>query len=366
MGRSNKRGGTVRLAGINRAGYWPSGNPRCYYRPKGRKGIALPDLPMNHPDFLRRYAELAEQSAPLSATHPTGSLGAAVAAYLASDVYLQLAASSREGRRRICDKIREDYGPLRLSGLMPRHIRKDLARFDPHPANNRLKVWRALGRWWVDRGLLDVDPARDVRPHTPPKSVGHTPWTRDDLEAFRARWSIGTQQRLCMELIYQTAAAIIDVTNMGPGKVKGGWLTYTRQKSQSEATCPMLCEAPDWFESEPYLAECIAAAPRAMTYLTTEDGRSRSHKAASQWFSRACRDAGLTDGKSAHGLRKLRAAMFRENGATQDQRMAILGHETKAEADRYSKSADLRKVITGTTVSNSGPTMVENERKSGA
>ncbi|WP_157771601.1 hypothetical protein [Thioclava nitratireducens] len=51
--------------------------------------------------------------------------------------------------------------------------------------------------------------------------------------------------------------------------------------------------------------------------------------------------------KSAHGLRKLRAAIFRENGATKDQRMAILGHETAAEAEHYDKSADLKRVVKG-------------------
>lgn len=40
--------------------------------------------------------------------------------------------------------------------------------------------------------------------------------------------------------------------------------------------------------------------------------------------------------------------MFKENGATTDQRMAILGHETEAEATRYSKSADQRRIIEGT------------------
>ena len=84
-----------------------------------------------------------------------------------------------------------------------------------------------------------------------------------------------------------------------------------------------------------------------MTFIATKGGRPRSEKAASQWFSKACRAAGLEDGKSADGLRKLRATMFRENGASQDQRMAILGHETSAEAEHYSKSADQKRVISG-------------------
>jgi integrase len=92
-----------------------------------------------------------------------------------------------------------------------------------------------------------------------------------------------------------------------------------------------------------------------MTFLVTAAGRPRSNKAASQWFSKACSEAGLAEGKSAHGLRKLRAAMFRENGATKDQRKAILGHESDAEEALYSKSADLQRVISGTDF----PTLAE-------
>jgi hypothetical protein len=61
----------------------------------------------------------------------------------------------------------------------------------------------------------------------------------------------------------------------------------------------------------------------------------------------------LNSTKTAHGIRKHRAAVFKENGAASDQRMAILGHETATEAARYSKSADLRRVITGTESSQS-------------
>jgi len=46
--------------------------------------------------------------------------------------------------------------------------------------------------------------------------------------------------------------------------------------------------------------------------------------------------------------------MFRENGASLEQRLAWLGQETEAEGRHYSKSADLRRVIeTGTESTNS-------------
>ncbi|WP_172794950.1 tyrosine-type recombinase/integrase [Loktanella sp. 3ANDIMAR09] len=314
----------------------------------------MPDLPMDHPAFLRAYADAAGGDMPLTTSHVTGSLGAGVLAYQASDTFLTLAASSRDSRTRILNKLRRSYGELRIAGLLSRHIRQDIAQLDPNPANNRLKVWRALCRFWVDAGLIDTDPARDVRPRTAPKTDGHMAWSRDDLDRFRTHWPIGSPQRLAMELIYQSCASIGDACRLGPGQVDAaGWLTYRRGKSDSMATAPILTAAPAWFEGQPdTLRACIDRAPRGLTYLVTERARPRSPKSATQWFARACRDAGLDDGKTAHGLRKLRAAMMREMGATKDQRMAILGHETETEADHYAKSADLRRVIAGTESSN--------------
>lgn len=42
---------------------------------------------------------------------------------------------------------------------------------------------------------------------------------------------------------------------------------------------------------------------------------------------------------TAHGIRKHRGAVFKENGASADKRLAIPGHGTEAEAEaaRYSK-----------------------------
>ncbi|HBT02186.1 MAG TPA: hypothetical protein DEB47_20565 [Citreicella sp.] len=345
--------GNVKLKHLNRSGDWPSGNPRFYFRPKGQKGRALPDLPAHHPEWLEAYSAMLREHdgsrPPPTVAHPTGSIGAALRAYLVSDHFLGLAQSTRGVWRRMIEDIESLYGRGRLADLRSRHIRQDLARLGPHPANNRLKVWRGFSRWCVDAGLIDADPARDVRKRAAPQTDGHKAWSREDVAAFRAHWPHDTAQRLAFELMHRTCASIGDACLLSPGMVRDGWLTYRRKKSGSEATCPFTVPGPDWFEADDHLAKCLAAAPRHMTFLVTRSGAARSHKAAAQWFSRACSEAGLAE-LSAHGIRKHRASIFKENGATNEQRMAILGHETEAEATRYSRSADLRKIVSGTEV----------------
>ncbi|OAN86075.1 hypothetical protein A8B74_07465 [Sulfitobacter geojensis] len=352
---------------LSQSGFFPSGNPRWYYKPKGQKGIPLPDLPKDDPAFLQAYVTISgEAPAPKPKTFGAGSLGAGVTAYLGSSAFLGMADSTKERWRSRCDDIRHRYGAAVLEKLTARNIKKDLASFETHARNNRLKVWRSLCAFWDEAGMIEINVARQVAPSKTPDSDGHTPWTRDDFAAFRAHWPIGSKQRLAFELMYRTCAAIGDTCDLTRGMVASGWLIYKREKSKSLAACPFEVDGPDWFEATSDLQECLALEDRHMTFLTTEHGKSRSKKAAASWFSKAARAAGLDDGKTAHGIRKGRAAMFKENGASADQRMAVLGHETIGEATRYSKSADLRRTVEGTEkfqLSEQVPTLEQNPLK---
>lgn len=335
----------VRLRYLNRAGEWPSGNPRFYFRRPGGKNIPMPDAPMDAPAFLEAYAKAAAAK-PTPTTHAPGTLGQAVTDFLASAEYAARSAGTRGYWRRHLETIRDRYGIASLRTLTPQAIRTDIARLDPHPANARLKVWRGFCRWAVDKGKLAADPARDVRKPTLPETDGFQAWTSEDVARFRAHWPIGTAQRLCLELLHRSCASIGDACALTRGHVEDGWLIYIRGKSKSVAVVPW-SDPPAWFGADD-LDACLEGHEH-MTFLVTAAGRPRSPKAAGSWFAEACTAAGL-DGLSAHGVRKYRAASFKENGASREQRMAVLGHRTEGESSRYDRSADLRRVISGTEV----------------
>lgn len=337
---------------LNASGKHPSGNPRLYYRPKGQKGIPLPDLDPNSIAFKEAYIAAAKGEAPAKPNRVvSGTIEAGVRAYLASDIHHAKAASTRALERRLANKIIKNYGTGTLDTLRPRHIRLALADLDAHAANNMLKVWRACGRFWLQRGFVDDNPAKDVTKRETNKAQGAAAWTREDFDAYRAHWPIGTPQRLAFELFYQTCAAVVDVVQLGPANMREACIAYRRQKSKVEAVSPTR-NAPAWFEASGDFWECLNVAEKHMTFLTTQSGASRSGKSTASWFSKSCTEAGLP-GRSAHGIRKGRAAMFKENGASVEAVMAILGHKTPTESREYSKSADLLRVITGTESSNS-------------
>lgn len=348
---------------LNRSGTWPSGNARFYYRPKGQRGIAMPDAPADSPEFVKAYLAARDAKAGPALAD---TLSGAISAFSRSAEFATRAKGTRAAWARTFDDLRRLYGDLPYRAIRTHHIKSDLGKFDAHPANNRMKAWKALFRWMEEIGMVQIDPARDIRMRKTIETDGWKPWSRDDFAAFRAHWPHETMERLAFEVYFRSCAASSDVVTLGPGRVSDGWLSYRRQKTKTEAVVPWSPEtAPDWFEWSDDLERCLALRPRHMTFIVTSQGRARSQGTAGQWFAAACRAAGLD--LSGHGIRKGRAAMFRENGATSDQRMAILGHETHEEATAYSKSADLRRIVTGDKSSNSivqlGPTSLQNKGK---
>ncbi|MEM6727843.1 MAG: tyrosine-type recombinase/integrase, partial [Pseudomonadota bacterium] len=276
-----------------------------------------------------------------------GTIAAGIEAFLKSPEFKSLASSTLQLYERHGLAIIQAYGRGTLTTLKTVHIRKDLATLEAHPSNVRLRVWRKACRWWVRRGWIEMNPARDVERTPTPKAVGAKPWTRADFAEFRAHWPIGTPERLTFELLYQTCAAIGDVARLGPGNLRDGWLVYRRQKTGTEGVSPIV-NPPPWLEANiSDLMACLHDAPKHTVFLTTRHGAARSAKSAAQWFSAACTKAGLSH-LSAHGVRKGRAACFKENGASTAQRMAILGHETEEEATHYARSADLKRIVLGT------------------
>lgn len=358
MRRAVRGSTTVRLRLTFVSGSWPSGNPRMYVRRKGQKNTPLPDLPPQDPRFLAAYAAILGGDAPVKQPVISGTIAAGIIAFMRSDKYLGVSENTRRVWRRGLDDMRSRYGAGRAAHLTARHIRQDLDRLTPNPANQRLKIWRALCAWWLERDLIDTDPAVTVKARKAPASDGHTPWTDGDVGTFRAFWPLESPERLAMELLQWVGSRMSDACRHSEAQIgRDGWLTYTQQKTGTICAVPIRTAAPGW--SDPatlaHLQAAIDARPtRHMAFMVTGYGKPRSVKAASSWFARAARQAGIESGKSAHGLRKYRSILMTENGAGKDQRMAWLGHETESEASRYSKGADRKRIIAGTQNANSG------------
>ena len=348
------RQGVRRLKGIKVV---HKGGRRYVYRRTPGGLVRLPDLPETDPRFLRAYAD-AENARPQQRYGAAqGSIAALCAAYLASRKFADLAPSTRAVRRRIVDKIAEQRGEALVVDLAPKWIRRDLRALSPGAAGNRFKAWRALCAFAVRDGWRDDDPSEGVKLERYTTSP-HREWTRAEIEAYRARWPVGTPERAAMEVMLWTAAACVDAVRLGWQMVDSGWLGFDRQKTGHAATVPV-GHLPRW--AQPMADDhqrFLEALPRdGMLWLPTRQGRSRSVKALSQMVARAAREAGH-DG-TAHGLRKARASAIAASGGTPSQIGAWLGDTSLGMAAHYTRQADRRAILGAEQEQNSGNRVVE-------
>ncbi|MCU0909777.1 MAG: tyrosine-type recombinase/integrase [Rhodobacteraceae bacterium] len=313
--------------------------------------VRLPDLPFDHPEFLAAYAR-ATSGAVIPRRIGAGTIAAAAALAAGSARFKMLAPAYRRAMRAEFDAILEQADDALIADLRPADIRDDLRPLAPHAARKRRKAWRMICAAAIEAQLIAEDPSATVKPPAPPRTDGHEPWSPDEVERFRARWPVGTQQRAMMELMHWTGARISDAVRLGPGMVDGdGVLTFRQGKTGGQSYVPWTCPLPPYAAGmaadRAAMHAALGAIPRHMTFLSTAHGKSRSTKAAASYLSQAAQAAGLTD-RTGHGLRKARAIALAESGATTHQIGAWTGHATLAEIERYTRKASRRAAVMGT------------------
>jgi len=80
-----------------------------------------------------------------------------------------------------------------------------------------------------------------------------------------------------------------------------------------------------------------------MSLLTKPDGSAFDPHGLGMWFGDAIEAAGLPDACVMHGLRKTAARMLAEVGCPALEIMAVTGHKSLAEIERYTRAADQKR-----------------------
>jgi integrase len=156
-----------------------------------------------------------------------------------------------------------------------------------------------------------------------------------EIEQFEAHWPVGSKPRLAFALLRYLGVRRSDVVCIGRQHVlKNGSLRFTTKK------CPTALELP----LPPALTKILEASQTgALTFLLTDYGKSFTDKGFGGWFRERCDAAGLPH-CSAHGLRKAAATALAEAGASAHQLMSWFGWSTLAEAERYTRAANQKKL----------------------
>lgn len=324
------------------------GKPRYYVQVKGQKLIRLPDAPLDSPKFLLAYANAMKAATGVEPRPGQGSISALCTSFLKSREFRDNSVSYQAILRRHCMAIEAQGGKSLAQHLKPHHITADMAPLTASVALARLKTWRALCKHGMLTGALLSDPAANIKRPEQAKNTGHEPWTREEVAAFRDRWPIGTTQRAIFELLHWTGARISDAVRLGPGMIrKEGVLVFRQQKTKEPANVPWTCTIPEFADpaDRDMMLAAIAHLSGQMTFLATRHDRTRSGKSIGGDVSAAAKLAGVK--KTAHGLRKTRATVLAEGGATASQIAAWTGHKTLAEVEHYTREYDRMRAVMG-------------------
>jgi integrase len=315
------------------------GKARFYFRRRGLKQVPLPGLPYST-EFMDAYQTAlgTEHRTEINASRTApGTINALVVSYYKSDVWKNgLKEETRKTRRRIIEKFRTEHGDKRVALLQRGHVEKVLAEIEkPSARRHWLRAIRGLMQAAISTMRKD-DSTAGIGVKLP-KSRGHHTWTDAEIEQYRAYWALGTQQRLVFEFALETVSRRGEVVRLGPQHVKNGRIRIERTHGSADVDIPV----------SPELQAACDAMPKAhLTYIVTAYGKPRSKYGLGNDFARWVTDAGLPARCRMHGLKKGGMRRLAEHGNTTHELMAISGHRTLSEVQRYTDEADRKRLAT--------------------
>lgn len=312
------------------------GNVRLYFRRKGQPKVRLRGFPGSD-EFMAAYRAALSGTEEVKRHYQRaakGSFGYVCQRYYASATFAALDVSTKAWRRRALDAVCENHGTKPVSQMQAKHVRmlRDEKAGLPGAARNRLKALRALFRWAIEEGEAPHDPTIGVE-KIAYVTKGHHSWAIEEVTAYELRHPLGTKARLAMAILLYTSWRREDAVRLGPQHVRDGQIKYRQAKNEDRS--PIDMDIP----LHPDLAEAIASVPSThLTFLVTEYGKPFTANGFGNAFKDWCRQANLPH-CSAHGLRKALATRLAESGATPHEIMAITGHQSLDEVERYTRAA---------------------------
>lgn len=319
------------------------GKVRYRYRVAG-KTINL-GTEYGSPEFIRRYsaAVKGETLRPEGGAvqrvsqAPPDSLSHVIQSWFKSPEYTRLSDSTRMNYRRLADKLREEHGDKPIAGLNRQVVKRLMQQKanTPEAANSLLRILRLLlDHAMEDMEVIESNPARQVKKYKSRNPDGYHTWTEEEIARYFQHWEEGTPQDLAMAVMLYTGAARVDAVQLGPANLYNGRLRYRRQKLKTRGG-GVLVDIP----LHPELARRLDRLPAEQeTFLQTDYGKPRTAAGLGNAMRKWTRAAGLTD-CTPHGLRKACARRLAEAGATPHEIMAVTGHQTLAEVERYTAKA---------------------------
>jgi integrase len=236
-----------------------------------------------------------------------------------------------------------------VSDFERRHLQamcdKWYAEGGPAAGNNLRRMLKLLFKLALRRNVRADDPTIGIEKYKAAKpagkEAGFRTWSEDDIDAFIAKYPLGTREYLALSLLLYTGQRRGDVVKLGPKNIKGKYdpknftgrkLSFVQEKTGTSLTIPIHAK----------LAEALAQAnipADAPAFLLTHRCKPFTPEGFGNYFSECADLAGIKEQASAHGLRKAAATRLADAGCSPHEVMAITGHVSLSEVQRYTKAA---------------------------
>lgn len=318
------------------------------------------------PEFIAAVEAAKRGERPAAAgSAKAGSLQWLIDRYRETPAWAALSVATRRQRENIFKKAIENAGDRPYTAITEAVIiasRDQRAIKTPFQARHFIDAMRGLFAWAKEAQFVRTNPAAAVKYPGKKNKEGFPVWTEADVEAYEARWPLGTKERVWFAVLLYTGLRRGDAVRLGRQHVRDGIATLRTEKSQGqiEVTIPLL----------PPLLEALAAGPTGdLAFICGASGKPLTKESFGNLFRKACNAAGIR--KSAHGVRKIGATRAANNGATVAELEAIFGWTGGNMASHYTRNADrsrLAREAIGKLVNRSGksiPAPFDKVRASG-
>jgi integrase len=311
------------------------GAERWRLRAPGHKTVTIKGA-FGSPEFAANY-RAAMEGEPVERKITTGKHGTFDALgrdYLRSADFAGLAPESQRKRRDMVERFLMRFGSLPVAGLQHRHVRQIMDEFAgmPGSARNMLSSVRVLIARAIADGIRRDDPTTGIKRPKLSRDGWHS-WTDAEIEQYEARHPVGSQARLALALAVYTAQRAGDLIRMGKQHVRDGQISVAQQKTGARLWVPLHSE----------LTAILNATPcDHLIFLVSNHGQAcASAKSFGNAMHRWAKEAGLAD-CPLHGLRKASLRRLAEAGCSAPEIMAISGHKSLGEVERYVRAANQR------------------------
>jgi integrase len=303
--------------------------PVWYFRRGKGQRVRIPGE-FGSVEFNAAYDAALNGARPARQGPAQGTYSAALKAYYASQTWAVLRPATQRMKRHVLSGVESALGKSRLRDWKRGDIAagRDKRAATPAAAEMFVKSMRSFFAWALEAGLVSSNPTDGVKVIAS-STGGFAPWTDDDVAAYRARWPLGTRQRVAFEILCETGLRRGDAVRIGLPHVRDRVIRLATEKTGERVAIPV----------SDVLKAAIEAGPVGqMTFIAGAAGKPMTKESFGTMFREWCDAAGVS--KSAHGIRKAAATADAQDGYSDAELDAKFGWTGRKMAAHYTRTVN--------------------------